>query len=191
MARNIGEQLVQIIFETHDPEFVPVLEGGFENAVGDQFCDRIDHAHIQLERRARFAAFHTLGQFGAESENLVRILVNDLTRLGQAQATADPLEQRFVDRFAFFGHLRLGDVAGQVLQLPGGVLEQLELAADRLRRDKQCFGRFGDAAFTRDGPEYRAGGCSSDAACRSPGSGPDRFVTRAIMRSASYSGKTK
>jgi hypothetical protein len=99
VARNIGEQLVQIIFETHDPEFVPVLEGVFENAVGDQFCDRIDHAHIQLERRARFAAFHTLGQFGAESENLVRILVNDLTRLGQAQATADPLEQRFVDRF--------------------------------------------------------------------------------------------
>ncbi len=132
--RQLGQQAVELALATDDLEGLLALQGGLQQVAGHHLGNGVGDAHAQLERARRALGLaHHLVQLGPQVEDVLRVAEGQLTRVGERQLAAFLLEQG----------------AAEV------VFQQLDLAADGLRRDVQVLAGLDHATQAGDGPEVQ------------------------------------
>ena len=129
--RERTEQGFEAILVTHQLDLLRQLQGGFQQARGNQFRQRIRDTHRQAHdlRGVRMGQriLHLLGQ----GKNLFGIPERDATGISQHQTPS----------------------LGRQQHAPDCLVEQAELGADGLDCDIEPFGSARQAAFLGDHPE--------------------------------------
>ena len=131
MHRQLGEQVLQRRLGATNPDRILANQGRSNNTLHDQLWHRVNGPDIEHGLAARFLAAHYARQFSTDGEDVFCVIEDHAPHLGQHETSTRLVEQSLTDSF----------------------VQQLQLAADGLRRYVQDVRRLGDAAFAGDGPE--------------------------------------